>query len=100
MAYKVTGILLCLFFFMATMSFAFLYEVEVLDSKAISKLSNEELADRYIDVLIELDASSTFHKVAGISPKEYQKYKKLLRYKVDLLSEIKKREMEIPSLNP
>lgn len=79
-------------------SFAFLYEIPILDKAAVSRLSDEALVDAYIDALVELDAATIFHRAAGFNPKEYDKYKKLLRYSVDLDIEITKRGIEVPDL--
>ena len=81
-------------------SFAFLYEVQILDRAAISKLSDEALIEKYIDVMIELEASKAFHERAGFTPKEYQHHKSLIRFRVNIIREIQKRKLEIPKINP
>ncbi len=78
----------------------FLYEVEALDKKEISKLSDEQLLDHYVDTMVEIEASSAFHKAAGFNPREYRSFKKLLRFRVDLLQEITKRKLELPRIQP
>ena len=81
--------------------FAFtLYEMEILEKEAISKLSDEALVETYINVLVELEAGTTFSKAAGFNEKEYRRYKKLLRYRVDLMRELQKRQLEIPKITP
>lgn len=77
----------------------FLYDVEILDKEKIRALADDQLLDRYIDAIIELDASSAFHRAAGFNPKEYKKYKLLLRYRVDLMMEIQRRELEVPKVD-
>ena len=80
---------------------AFLYDVNILPKTAIEKLSDEALIDAYIDVMIELEAAQTFHQTSGFGKaSEYQKFKKLLRYRTDLIMEMRKRELEIPPINP
>ena len=78
----------------------FLYEVEVLDKSAIRQLPDSELLDRYIDALIEIEASSTFHNSAGFNPKDYRSYKRILHYRADLIQEILRRELELPQVKP
>lgn len=78
----------------------FLYQLEILDKDAITKLTDEQLVERYIDMAIELEASREFHHVAGFGPKEYPKYKELLRYRVNLLMEFRKRNLAVPSIEP
>ena len=84
----------------ASLSHAFLYEVEVLDTSAIGKLKDEELADRYIDASIEIEASGAFHEASGFNPKEYRSFKRILRFRVDLMREILRRELELPKIKP
>lgn len=79
--------------------FAFLYEVKVLDKNSIAKLSDEEIIDAYINVLIELKASATFHETSGFTPEDYKKHKDLLRYYIYLKMEIEKRKLEIPNID-
>jgi len=80
---------------------AFLTDVSTLDKAAIAALTDEQLIDKFIDVMIELEASQTFHETAGFNnPNEYNKYKALLRFRTDLLLEIKKRELQVPQITP
>jgi len=80
---------------------AFLTDVPMLEKSAIASLTDEQLIDKYIDVMIELEASQTFHETAGFNnANEYKKYKALLRYRTDLFLEIKKRELEVPQIKP
>lgn len=79
-------------------SWAFLYEVQVMTQEELKGLKDDQLVNAYIDAMIELDAATLFHKAAGFNPKEYDKYKKLLRYTVDLSLEIQKRQLELPDL--
>jgi len=80
---------------------AFMYNVNILDAAGIEKLSDEELLNKYIDVMIELEAIETFHQTSGFrDQQEYNKFKGLLRFRTDLLMEMRKREMEIPRITP
>jgi hypothetical protein len=75
-------------------------EVKVLDAKDVAALDDQKLLDAYMDVLVELEASKTFHATSGFSPKEYKKYKVLLKYRMLLAVEIHRRKLEVsPVLN-
>ncbi len=91
---------LFVFLFAATLGHAqgFLFEIQPLAEDAIKTLSDEKLMDTYIDVMVELEAVDTFYDTAGLTPKEYKKYKALLRFRTDLLLEIQKRELKIPQI--
>jgi len=77
---------------------AFLFEITTATPQAIAKLSDEKLIDTYITVRIELEAADKFFSNTGMKPKEYEKYKALLRYRTDLVIEIHKRELEAPEI--
>jgi len=97
---KVVAVCLSVFLLFATLGHAqgFLFEVQPLAQDAIKALPNEKLMDTYIDVMVELEAVDTFYDTAGLTPKEYKKYKALLRFRTDLLLEIQKRELKIPQI--
>lgn len=92
---KITALLLVLLIFAAPAA-AFMYEITVLSGDQIAALSDDALLNTYIDVLVEFEAAKTFHQTSGFTPKDYAKHKGLLRYKIDLMSEIKKRKLEVP----
>ena len=71
-------------------------EVTVLEPKDISLLTDDKLIDTYIDVLAEMDASKAFHATSGFTPKEYKKYRDLVKYRLRLIFEIHRRKLEIP----
>ncbi len=73
-------------------------EVVILPKEEIVKLSDEQLTDTYIDVVVEIDASRSFHTTSGYTPKQYGEYKNLLKYKFLLLMEIHNRNIDIPQL--
>ncbi len=77
---------------------AFLFEIVLADRAVIAQWKDEELIDTYIDVMIELEAANKFFSNTGLKPKEYKKYKMLLRYRTDLLIEIQKRELILPKI--
>ncbi len=94
-----TFLILFLFFAATTKSFAFLFEVPILDKDKISQLSDDNLTETYIDVLVEVEAVKTFYAKGGLVPKEYDKLKALLRYKIELTMELQKRKLDIPRYN-
>lgn len=71
-------------------------EIQVLEPKDISALPDDKLLENYIDVLVEMEAVKTFHATSGFMPKEYQRYKEVLKYRLLLLFEINKRKLELP----
>lgn len=75
---------------------AFLFQVEILDKAAISKMTDEQLLEVYIDAVVEVEAVKTFYARGGLVPREYTKLKELLRFKILLIQEIHKRGLEIP----
>ena len=77
---------------------AFLYDIPVSDQPTIAALSDEKLLDTYVEVLIEMEASTTFSRTAGFNKPEYEKYKNLIRYRVRLMNELKQRRLEVPSI--
>ncbi len=74
------------------------FTVTPLSAEEVKSLSNEDLVKRYIDVSVELKASTTFSLAAGFTLKSYREYKRLLRYRVDLLLEMHRRGLEVPEL--
>ena len=74
----------------------FLFSIEPLDKAGIAKLSDEQLVDTYIDVLAEVEALKTFYAKGGLVPKEYTKFKDMVRYKIRLVQEITKRKIDVP----
>ena len=75
---------------------AFMSEIQVLDKKQIVGLSDEKLIDTYLDVLVEIEAVRTFHTTSGFTPKDYRTFKDLLRYRLLLIMELTKRNVELP----
>lgn len=77
---------------------SFVYDVAILDQPSVSALSEKKLLETYVEVLIELEASTTFSRVAGFNKADYEKYKNLIRYRVRLLQEIKARNLVVPDI--
>ena len=95
---KMSAVLMLLMFLSAIPVFALTPDVTILPKEEIVKLSDEKLTDAYMDVVVEIDASRTFHTTSGFTPKQYQEYKGLLKYKFLLLMEIHNRNIDIPQL--
>ena len=75
---------------------SFLYSVPILDQQSVQALSDEKLLEVYVDVLIDLEASTTFSRTAGFNKNDYMKFKELIRYRVRVFNEIKRRRLEVP----
>lgn len=80
--------------------FAYMDDVKILEQAEIGKLTDAQLVDTYIDIVVELEAGRAFHSTSGFKPKEYTAYKDLLRYRIYLLMEFQKRGIEIPPTSP
>lgn len=76
---------------------SFIFSITPLDKTKISELSDEQLTSNYIDVLVEVDAVKTFYSKGGFTPKEYESFKDLLRYRIYLVLEFQKRKLELPA---
>ena len=68
----------------------------ILEKADMVKLSDEKLLDSYMDVMVDLEASRAFHSTSGFSPKQYDEFRSLLKYRLLLLMEIHNRNIEIP----
>ncbi len=89
---------LCLALILVSPVFAaFENNVTILHKPEILKLDDAKLMDAYEDVLVELEAIKTFHATSGFSVKQYDEYRSLLKYRLDLLMEIHGRNLEIPA---
>ena len=75
---------------------AYISELQTLDKTGISKLTDEQLIDAYLDVLVEMEATKTFHTTSGFTPKQYQSYKDILKYRLNLIMEIHRRNLDLP----
>ena len=71
-------------------------DVKILNADEITKLHDKDLLDAYVNTSVEIEALKSFHSTSGYMPKEYAKFKDLLRYRIWLLNEIKKRKLEAP----
>ena len=74
-------------------------DIKILDKKEIVQLSDEKLVDTYLDVLVEIEAVKAFHTTSGFMPKEYRTFKDLLRFRLLLIMELTKRNIELPDFN-
>ena len=88
--------ILLLVFTSSVHAFAYVSEIKFLAREEIAKLSDEALIDAYIEAVVELKATETFHATSGFTPKEYENYKDLLKYKILLIQELDKRKLPAP----
>lgn len=75
---------------------AFNSEIIILEKKDIIKLTDDQLVDAYLDTVVEIDATRSFHNTSGFSTKDFKDFKALLKYRLELLIEIHSRNLEIP----
>jgi len=87
---------LILVLFLGTNAFALPIEITILSKEEIAKLSDQQLIDVYIDALVEMETAKTFYSKSGFQPKEINKFKELVRYRIWLILELHKRKVEIP----
>ncbi len=89
---------LTVFVFLSCAAYAaFTSKVQPVQKAEIAKFKDEKLVDAYADVLVELQAIKTFHTTSGFSTKQYDEYRDLLKYRLQLLMEIHSRNLEIPA---
>ena len=93
---KKTIVFLAVMALLCTNVYAFKPKVNILTEKEIAALPNEKLLDTYVDILVELEALRSFHNTAGFMPKDYEEFKKVLRFRILLIQEIRKRDLEPP----
>ncbi len=71
--------------------------VTIMDKTEISRLTDEKLTDTYMDTLVDIQAMKTFHTTSGFAnPRQYEDFRRLLKYRLQLLMEIHNRNLEIP----
>ena len=70
--------------------------VAILEKADIGKLTDQKLIDGYEDVLVEIEVIKTFHTTSGFTPKQYDEYRALLKYRLQILMEIHNRNLEVP----
>ena len=93
---RLISVLFFLFILASPIFAEFKSNVTVLEKPEIIKLTDEKLIDGYEDVLVEIEAVKTFHTTSGFTPKQYDEYRALLKYRLQLLMEIHSRNLEIP----
>ncbi|MBF0504046.1 MAG: hypothetical protein HQL14_02980 [Candidatus Omnitrophica bacterium] len=83
--------------FLTPLSMAeFASDVTILEKKDISRFTDDQLIDVYMNTVVEIDANKSFHATSGFSAKEFKNYKDLLKYRLMLLVEIRSRNLELP----
>ncbi len=84
----------------ASQGWAFFNDFQMLTKEEIAQLSDQAVTEAYINTQIEILAQSKFFERAGMVPKDFEKYKELLRYRVILIQELEKRNLSIPKTEP
>ena len=95
---KMFAILMFVTFLSTLSAFALTADVTILPKEEIVKLSDEKLTDAYMDTVVEIEATRSFHATSGFTPKQFTEYKDLLKYKMRLLMEIHSRNVDVPQL--
>ncbi len=85
-----------LFFFLKVFSLS--ADVQILSRIEIEKLTNEQLLTTYVDAKIEAEAQRTFYRT-GFTHKEYNTYRNLLAFVVQLRQEMEKRKIDAPPVD-
>lgn len=91
----VMALLCCCVVLGTSLSYAFLYEFNPITRDEITKLSDKDLTDQYIDISVEVEASNMFHRNSGFTKEGFTQYKSLLRQRLLLSIEVQKRNLEI-----
>ncbi len=74
-------------------------DLKILDAGDIAGLDDRKLVDAYIDAAVELEALKTFHATSGFTAKQYKKYKRMIKYRIQLLWEIQRRKLDVVPLS-
>jgi hypothetical protein len=93
---KITLVMMMVLFLTPLAMAEYPSDVTILDKSAITRLTDDQLTDTYMDTIVELKAEDEFHATSGFSPKEYKDYKALLKFRLMLLVEIHSRNLELP----
>ena len=80
------------------LALAYESNVKILPKSEITQLSDDALTANYIDVCVEIEATNAFNNTSGFMPKEFKSYKDMLRYRILLIEEMKKRKLEVPQV--
>ncbi len=71
----------------------------ILDKKEISKLSDEELTNVYMDTWVDAQARKDFFNHFGMAGKDLDEYKAVMKYRLLLLMEVHSRNIDIPQFD-
>jgi hypothetical protein len=71
----------------------------VLDKKDISKLTDEQLLNTYMDTVVDVTARKDFFWHFGLAGKDLDDYKTVMKYRLLLLMEIHSRNLDIPQFD-
>ncbi|OGX38471.1 MAG: hypothetical protein A3G91_04225 [Omnitrophica WOR_2 bacterium RIFCSPLOWO2_12_FULL_50_9] len=92
---KMTLVLLSFFLILKVFLAVAAADIQILSKIEIEKLTNEQLLSAYVDAKIEAEAQKTFSRT-GFTHKEYQAYRELLTFVVQLRQEMEKRKIDAP----
>ena len=85
--------------FLISPCFAFVCQMKILNKDEIRQLSDEQLVDAYIDAVAEVEACQSFHQTSGFKPQDYIQLKEILKCRLLLKQEIKKRNLQAPDVD-
>ena len=99
MVNKLSAVILVSIFLLSPVMYAAASDLVILPKEEIVKISDEKLIDAYMDTVVEIEATRSFHATSGFTPKQFTEYKDLLKYKMRLLMEIHSRNVDVPQLD-
>jgi hypothetical protein len=68
----------------------------ILDKKDITKLTDDQLVNTYMDTVVDVEARKDFFWHFGLAGKDLEDYKVAMKYRLELLMEIHSRNLDIP----
>ncbi|MBF0484493.1 MAG: hypothetical protein HQL25_07295 [Candidatus Omnitrophica bacterium] len=86
------------FVFVCTTAFAFIYEGKIMTKEEIKQLTDDALIQTFTEIMIEKRATQEFHRNTGFTPKEYENFKLLLGFIINLRREFVSRNIEVPPI--
>jgi hypothetical protein len=75
---------------------AYTSTMTILEKKDIAKLADDQLINTYMDALVEVEARRGFFLRFGMTGKDLDEYKSVMKYRLLLLMEIHSRNLDIP----
>ncbi len=78
----------------------FLFDTAALPPEAVRQLTDEQLNDAFVAVMIDIEAGTVFGEAAGFNKTDFDHYKELLRYRYALMKEFERRKLTYPQVKP